>query len=132
MNVTSGKRKTAVARASWKKGSGKLRINSMDVETFTQPMYALKIREPLMLVPKVAGKVDISVNVQGGGMNGQAEAIRLAIGKALLEASGKDAEVERTLEEYDRTLLVADVRRKEERKPNTGGKARSKTQKSYR
>lgn len=131
-NTSSGKRKSAIARASWKKGSGKLRINSLPVERFTQPMYALKITEPILLVPKVAEKLDISVSVSGGGMAGQADAVRLALGKALLEASGDKAEVEETLSNYDRTLLVADVRRKENRKPNTGGKARSKVQKSYR
>lgn len=131
-NTASGKRKSAIARATWKKGSGKVRINSLPVERFAQPMYALKITEPLLLVPKVAEKLDISVSVSGGGMAGQADAVRLAIGKALLDASGGKADVEETLSSYDRTLLVADVRRKEKRKPNTGGKARSKVQKSYR
>ena len=130
MNV-SGKRKSAIARVTYKKGTGKLRINSLPLERFAQPMYALRISEPLMIAESVAKKLDISVSVSGGGMAGQADAIRLALGKALVEASGK-AEVEQALEEYDRTLLVADVRRKEKRKPNTAGKARSKTQKSYR
>ncbi|MFT4308803.1 MAG: 30S ribosomal protein S9 [Candidatus Woesearchaeota archaeon] len=130
MNV-SGKRKSAIARVTYKKGSGKLRINSLPLERFAQPMYALRISEPLLIAESVAKKLDISVSVSGGGMAGQADAIRLALGKALVEASGK-AEVEQALEEYDRTLLVADVRRKEKRKPNTAGKARSKTQKSYR
>ena len=130
MNV-SGKRKSAIARVTYKKGTGKLRINSLPLERFAQPMYALRISEPLLIAESVAKKLDISVSVSGGGMAGQADAIRLALGKALVEASGK-AEVEQALEEYDRTLLVADVRRKEKRKPNTAGKARSKTQKSYR
>lgn len=130
MNV-SGKRKSAIARVTWKKGTGKIRINSLPLDRFAQPMYALRISEPLMIAESVAKKLDISVSVSGGGMAGQADAIRLALGKALVEASGK-AEIEQALEEYDRTLLVADVRRKEKRKPNTGGKARSKTQKSYR
>jgi ribosomal protein S9 len=52
--------------------------------------------------------------------------------KALLAFSGDDAAVEKVLVDYDRTLLVADVRRKEKRKPNTAGKARAKVQKSYR
>jgi small subunit ribosomal protein S9 len=130
MNV-SGKRKSAIARVTWKKGSGKIRINSLPLERFAQPMYALRISEPLMIAESVAKKLDISVSVSGGGMAGQADAIRLALGKALVEASGK-AEIEQALEDYDRTLLVADVRRKEKRKPNTAGKARSKTQKSYR
>lgn len=130
MNV-SGKRKSAIARVTWKKGTGKLRINSLPLERFAQPMYALRISEPLMIAESVAKKLDISVSVSGGGMASQADAIRLALGKALVEASGK-AEIEQALEDYDRTLLVADVRRKEKRKPNTAGKARAKTQKSYR
>jgi small subunit ribosomal protein S9 len=132
MNSTSGKRKSAIARVSWKKGTGKLRINSLPLERFAQPMYALRISEPLMIAESVAKKIDITVSVAGGGMAGQADAIRLALGKALVEASGGDAAIEQALESYDRTLLVADVRRKEGRKPNTGGKARAKVQKSYR
>lgn len=132
VNTTSGKRKSAIARVSWKKGSGKVLINSLPLERFTQPMYALRISEPLIIAEKVAEKFDFTVSVSGGGMSGQADAIRLALGKALLEASGNKAEVEKALEDYDRTLLVADVRRKENRKPNTGGKARAKVQKSYR
>ena len=131
MNV-SGKRKSAIARVSWKKGTGKLRINSLPLERFAQPMYALRISEPLLIADKVANKIDIDVKVAGGGMAGQADAIRLALGKALVVASGGKAEVEKALEDYDRTLLVADVRRKEKRKPNTAGKARAKVQKSYR
>lgn len=131
-NNTSGKRKSAIARVSWKKGTGKIKVNSRPLDRFTQPMYALRISEPLLIVPNVAEKFDFSVSVNGGGMSGQADAIRLALGKALLEASGGKAEVEQSLEDYDRTLLVADVRRKENRKPNTGGSARSKIQKSYR
>jgi small subunit ribosomal protein S9 len=128
----SGKRKTAIARVSWKKGTGKIRINSLPLDRFAQPMYALRISEPLIIAESVAKKLDITVSVSGGGMAGQADAIRLALGKALVEASGGKAEVEKALEDYDRTLLVADVRRKEKRKPNTAGKARAKVQKSYR
>ena len=130
--MISGKRKSAIARATIQKGKGKVTVNNMPVEEYTQPMYALKIREPLLLLPDLAKKVDIRITVRGGGMNGQAEAVRLAIGKALLAHSKNDAQVEKTLEDYDRTLLVADVRRKENRKPNTRGHARAKVQKSYR
>jgi small subunit ribosomal protein S9 len=130
--VLSGKRKKATARASYKDGTGKVMINSIPIENYSKPMYALKIREPLLLLPELASKMDISIRVQGGGDNGQAEAARLVVGKALLAFSGADAAVEKVLVDYDRTLLVADVRRKEKRKPNTAGKARAKVQKSYR
>lgn len=131
-NVVSGKRKKATARAAYKKGTGKIMINNVPLENYSKPMYALKIREPLLLLPELATKIDIRIRVQGGGDNGQAEAARLVVGKALLSFSGDSAAVEKKLLDYDRTLLVADVRRKEKRKPNTRGKARAKVQKSYR
>ena len=74
-------------------------------------------------------KVDIDVAVNGGGFIGQADAARVAIGKALVQQFPDLREV---LLKYDRQLLISDVRRKETRKPNSHGKARSKTQKSYR
>ncbi|MFT4309514.1 MAG: 30S ribosomal protein S9 [Candidatus Woesearchaeota archaeon] len=130
--VVSGKRKKATARAAYKKGTGKIKINNIPLENYSKPMYSLKIQEPLLLLPEIASKMDISIRVHGGGDNGQAEAARLVIGKALLAFSGDDSAVEKKLLDYDRTLLVADVRRKEKRKPNTRGKARAKVQKSYR
>ena len=131
MNVVSGKRKRAIARASFKKGTGKIKVNNKPLEQYAPEMYVLKMKEPLLLVPEVAKKIDINVTVRGGGINGQAEAVRLVISKALVEFS-QSKEVEETLLDYDRALLVADVRRKEKRKPNTAGKARAKVQKSYR
>jgi len=131
-NTVSGKRKKATARAAFKKGTGKVTVNNVPIENYSKPMYALKIQEPLLLLPELAQKMDIRIRVSGGGDNGQAEAARLVLGKALLAFSGEDAAVEKTLIDYDRTLLVADVRRKEKRKPNTAGKARAKVQKSYR
>jgi small subunit ribosomal protein S9 len=74
-------------------------------------------------------KLDIDVNVMGGGVAGQAEAARLAIARALVEYDDK---LEDPFEQYDRQLLVADVRRKESSKPNCRGQARAKKQKSYR
>jgi small subunit ribosomal protein S9 len=130
--VLSGKRKKATARASYRKGTGRVTINNVPIDIYSKPMYALKIQEPLLLLPELAKKMDISIRVSGGGDNGQAEAARLVVGKALLAFSGDDGAVEKTLVDYDRTLLVADVRRKEKRKPNTRGKARAKVQKSYR
>ena len=93
-------------------------------------MCRMKIREPLILAGDVANKVDISVNVGNGGVNGQAEASRLAVAKALLEYTKSERLKEQFLK-YSRTLLVADVRRKEVCKPNDS-KARAKRQKSYR
>ncbi len=126
----SGKRKTAVARASVKDGSGKVRVNSVPVEILTPELAKLKIMEPLQLAPERAAKVDIDVSVSGGGVIGQAEAVRTAIAKGLVEYF-KDEELERTFKQIDRTLVVSDPRRKLPKKP-LGRGARKKRQKSYR
>ena len=127
---TSGKRKSSVARATlYPAGSGIIRINSLVLEHWNPGMNQLKVREPILLAGDAASKVDIHINVCGGGVSSQAEACRLALARALVEF---DKKLEKTFLEYDRQLLVADVRRKETRKPNTHGKARSKRQKSYR
>ena len=127
---TSGSRKRSIARATLKKGKGIIRINSQTLENFSPKFLRMRIEEPLILTPKLASQVDISIKVQGGGMMGQADAARLAIAQALVEFS-KDEKVRKQFLDYDRTLLVADVRRKEPRKPNTS-KARAMRQKSYR
>lgn len=127
--LASGKRKTAVARATIKPGKGSLRINGLGVAEFGNPLSRARVQEPLILAGKAAEKIDVDVNVFGGGSSGQADAIRLAIGRALAEHTPA---LKQVLLDYDRTLLVADVRRKESRKPNSQGQARSKRQKSYR
>lgn len=124
-----GTRKTAVARATLTAGAGVVRINSQLFSTLPQNIFRAKIEEALLLAGDTVKKVDIDVNVAGGGMNGQAEAIRLAIAKALAVF---DKKLHAKYLEYDRAFTVADVRRKETRKPNCQGKARAKRQKSYR
>ncbi len=128
--VTSGKRKTAVARATAKEGRGRVRINKIPVEIIQPEMIRLKIMEPLMIAKSLANKVDIDVKVEGGGVMGQAEAARTAIARALLEFSN-DPELKRAFLEYDRTLLVNDIRRKEPKKQGGRG-ARKRRQTSYR
>ncbi|MBU0979564.1 MAG: 30S ribosomal protein S9 [Nanoarchaeota archaeon] len=125
----SGKRKKAVARATLKPGNGTVRVNKKLLDIIMPPLARLKMREPLILAGSAADKVNISVNVHGGGSMSQAEAARLAIAKAL---AMHDKKLRPVFLEYDRNMLVADVRRKEPKKPNSHGKARSKTQKSYR
>ena len=128
---SSGKRKTAIARVTLRQGNGLVRINGIPID-FTHPkMSRLKLREPLILAGDVANKVDIDVDVIGGGITSQAEASRLAIAKALVEFTKSD-KLKETFLSYDRNLLVADVRFKEPAKPNRHGQARSKVQKSYR
>jgi small subunit ribosomal protein S9 len=92
-------------------------------------MYKMRIMEPLLLAGDLVKSLDIKVTVEGGGINSRADAIRLSIAKGLAEHSPK---IKNVFADYDRQLLVADVRRKEPRKPNTHGHARSKKQKSYR
>lgn len=127
--LTSGKRKSARATATLTKGSGKVTINKVPVNLVEPEMYALRMREPLILAGSKTAKLDIHVTTEGGGIASQADATRLAIAKALVE---HDDKLEDTFLDYDRTLLVADVRRKEPKKPNRQGSARSKRQKSYR
>ena len=127
----SGKRKTSIARATLKPGNGQIRVNMVPVEVMHPKMSRLKLEEPLMLAGDVSTKVDIDVNVVGGGITSQAEASRLAIAKALVNFTKSD-KLKETYLNYDRNLLVADVRRKEPAKPNRHGQARSKVQKSYR
>ncbi len=126
---TSGTRKRAVARATLCPGEGAIKINNKAIEQFEPEYIKLKLSEPAILAGNAAKKFDIKVNVMGGGINSQAEAARLAIAKALAKA---DKKLEKVFLEYDRHLLVADVRRKETHKPNRHGKARSKVTKSYR
>jgi len=128
---TSGKRKRAIARATLREGSGKIKINKVPLDFYEPKLYRLRIREALMLAGDLASKVDIDVNVNGGGIASQADAVRLAIAKSLLDHSKSEKLKEQFLK-YDRNLLVADVRRHEASKPNRHGQARAKKQKSYR
>jgi len=124
----SGSRKRAVARATLRPGKGKVKINGQFLSNYGSDISRLRISEPLVLASNVAKKVDIDVSVNGGGVNGQSDAIRLAIARALVV---HDDKLKKVFDEYDRLLLVADVRRKEVCKPNDS-KARAKRQKSYR
>ena len=125
---TRGNRKRAIARATLKPGKGKIKINGQMLNNFSTDVLCLRISEPLVLAGPEAKKIDISINVIGGGVNGQADAIRLSIARALIQ---HDSKLKSVFESYDRLLSVADVRRKETCKPNDS-KARAKRQKSYR
>lgn len=125
----SGTRKTAKARATLRLGNGIIRINSYLLQHMQPEMLKMKIQEPLMLAGDSAKKVDISVKIHGGGKSSQAEAARLAIARALVFY---DKKLQKEFLNYDRHLLVADVRRKETHRPNTHGKARARRQRSRR
>ena len=127
---TSGKRKTAIARATLRSGKGRVRVNNKPVEFYQPELARLKIQEPLELAGKHTKRIDINISVQGGGVMGQAEASRTAIARGIVEWSG-DEELQKLFQSYDRALLVNDTRRKEPKHPMGRG-ARKKRQKSYR
>lgn len=129
---TSGKRKTAKARATITDGDGELRINSRPLHV-QEEMVQNRVKEPLTIAgEEVYGDLTIEVNANGGGVQGQAEAMRMAVARALVEWTGSD-DLEREFREYDRNMMVEDPRRTETRKPSQSSKgARHKQQKSYR
>lgn len=129
--TSSGKRKRAIARATIRPGSGIVKINNRLLDFYEPKLSRLKVKEPIIIAGDIINKIDISLDVIGGGISSQADASRLAIAKGLVEFSKSDKLKEEFLN-YDRSLLVADVRRKEKAKPNRHGQARSKVQKSYR
>ncbi|HIH97202.1 MAG TPA: 30S ribosomal protein S9 [Thermoplasmata archaeon] len=127
---TSGKRKTAIARATIKEGKGRVRINSKPIEIYEPAIAKAKIQEPLSLFPKLVSKLDINIKVKGGGVMGQADAVRTAIARGILEFN-QDEKVKGELLAYDPHMLADDPRRKEPKK-QLGRGARKKRQKSYR
>jgi len=129
---TTGKRKTAVARASVRPGTGKLTINSRPLDVWGTDIFRLWIKEPLMLADEAAGKADINVIVRGGGIPSQAEAARIAIARGLVKLTN-DAALKDKFLSYDRGLLVYDFRRTEVHKPSRSRKgARRHKQRSKR
>lgn len=84
---TLGRRKTSVARLYMSAGKGEIKINDRDLkEYFPFEIYQTIVKQPIVLVGE-DGNFDINVNVGGGGYKGQAEAIRLAISRALTETN---------------------------------------------
>ena len=126
---TSGTRKRSVARLTLSPGKGLVRINGIALDSFEPKLARMKILEPLLLVPDIASQIKMNINVYGGGVMSQADAVRQAMGKALSEFGGE--KIRKLLIKYDRAFLVADTRYKETCKPNDS-KARAKRQKSYR
>lgn len=126
---STGKRKSAIARATLHTGgSGIIRINHQILDAINPRLAKDRIMEPLLLSGDLWKEVDINVNVHGGGWQGQTEAVRSAIARALAEHNKKLREI---FLGYDRHLIVWDTRFKETRKPNDS-KARKSRQKSYR
>ncbi|CDN32432.1 SSU ribosomal protein S9p (S16e) [Mucinivorans hirudinis] len=121
-----GRRKSAVARVYLKAGSGEITINGRSLETYI-PLDILQfvVNQPF-IVTKNEGKFDVKINVNGGGIKGQAEAIRLGISRALLLV---DAELRSELKKAG--FLTRDARVVERKKPGQPG-ARKRFQFSKR
>ncbi|MHA2601092.1 MAG: 30S ribosomal protein S9 [Candidatus Thorarchaeota archaeon SMTZ1-83] len=128
--VSTGKRKTSLAKATIKNGQGRIRINGRPFEVFQPEIAKLRIMEPLVLFGDDWQRYDIRVRVKGGGFMSQADAIRMAIATGLFQMS-QDFEARSRMLEHDRTMLVGDPRRTEPKKFG-GPSARSRYQKSYR
>ncbi|HEV2520411.1 MAG TPA: 30S ribosomal protein S9 [Thermoplasmata archaeon] len=127
---TTGKRKSAIARATVRKGVGKVRINRQPLEVVEPELVRQKIQEPLLMVGARWKALDIDVAVSGGGIMGQASAARTAVARGLLTWL-KDPALTDMFKHYDRSLLVNDPRRKLPKRPGGRG-ARKRRQKSYR
>jgi small subunit ribosomal protein S9 len=128
--LATGKRKTAVARATVRKGIGAVRVNDRPLELVEPELVRQKIQEPLLMVGDRTKNLDIAVYVRGGGIVGQASAARTAVARGLLTWL-KDDQLKEMFRHYDRSLIVSDPRRKLPKRPGGRG-ARKRRQKSYR
>ena len=121
-----GRRKSAVARVFAKEGSGKITINNRDIANyFPSPIHQFIVKQPLQVVDLLEN-YDIKVNLNGGGVTGQAEALRLAIARLLVKVN---AEYKPTLRAYG--LMTRDSRVVERKKAGQP-KARKRFQFSKR
>lgn len=123
---TLGRRKTAVARVYLSEGTGKVTVNKREVSSyFKTPVLLEKINQPFSIT-ETSGKFDVVANVDGGGVNGQAEALRLGISRALVELSEENKPLLKA-----QGLMTRDSRMVERKKPGQK-KARKKFQFSKR
>ena len=121
-----GRRKTAVARVYLNEGKGNITINKKSLEEyFTLPTLQYIVKQPLELLG-VLGQYDIKVNLVGGGFNGQAEALRLGIARALVKVNAEDKSKLRAA-----GFMTRDPREVERKKPGPPG-ARKRFQFSKR
>jgi len=112
--IFTGKRKRAIARAVLRPGKGVVKINSVPLESLGNEIARMKIQEPLILAGEGWKKYNITVTVRGGGIMGQAEAVRQAISRGIASAI---PEAKEKFMKYDRFMLVYDPRRTETHKP---------------
>ncbi|GFR47493.1 hypothetical protein Agub_g9222 [Astrephomene gubernaculifera] len=135
---TFGRKKTAVAVAYCKQGSGLIKLNGQPLELVQPEALRFKVFEPIMVIGRQKVKnLDIRLRVKGGGHVSQIYALRQAIAKAVVAFYQKyvdeqsKQQIKDALLQFDRTLLVADPRRCEPKKFGGRG-ARARFQKSYR
>jgi len=116
----TGRRKSAVARVRIRPGTGAMQINQRDMEDyFTREDHQARVREPLRVTHN-QGRYDVFVNVKGGGITGQSDAVRLGLSRALLKV---DSSLRAVLKEQG--MLTRDARRVERKKPGLRGARRA-------
>jgi small subunit ribosomal protein S9 len=128
--ITTGKRKTAKARVAVTEGKGRVRINIIPVHLHQPIMAREMVLEPFLIAGDIGMKLDVDIQVQGGGPLSQAEAARMGLAQGLVKYT-KSKRLKSTFIEHDRTMLSGDARRKEPKKFG-GPSARRRKQKSYR
>jgi small subunit ribosomal protein S9 len=123
---TVGRRKTSTARVTLRPGKGEWKVNGRTLaEYFPRETHRIRIEEPFRAAG-VAGQFDVTVRVNGGGLTGQADAVRMGLARALVK---NDEEVRPALR--DKGLLTRDPRKVERKKPGRPG-ARKRFQFSKR
>ncbi len=122
------KRKTAIANATIKDGTGNIFINDKSLYAFNDKLFKEIISEPLELSQDLYKKYDITIDIKGSGQNARAQAIRAAVAKCLVK---KEKSLRKRFIEYDRAMLVDDKRQTEAQKPYRSA-ARALKQTSYR
>jgi small subunit ribosomal protein S9 len=121
-----GRRKTSTARAILRPGTGEWSVNGRDMREYFPRLFHRKRVEEALKATGYDGQVDVTVRVNGGGISGQADAVRLAVARAVLS---KDEEARPTLRQHG--LLTRDSRKVERKKPGRP-KARKRFQFSKR
>ncbi|NJN42947.1 MAG: 30S ribosomal protein S9 [Flammeovirgaceae bacterium] len=123
---TIGRRKTAIARVYVQPGKGKIEINNRELKDYFKSEIHQSLAKQGMVILKVENQYDVVANVEGGGIKGQAEAVRLAIARALVQVNPEHKPALRK-----EGLVTRDSRMVERKKPGRR-KARRKFQFSKR
>ncbi|MBL7842418.1 MAG: 30S ribosomal protein S9 [Cyclobacteriaceae bacterium] len=122
----TGRRKTSVARVYLKSGKGDIQVNARDLkEYFLSEIHQTLVKQPLVAL-KAENQYDVTINVEGGGIKGQAEAVRLGISRALVAVNAENKPLLRK-----EGFITRDSRMVERKKPGRR-KARKRFQFSKR